>query len=367
VKAKALGALPREMRDAIFEQLYVEAEPVDVTWSRIGDNIIFDMPKDKALYLSEWHVGPQIAMEAAEIFYRRNTFLFNQFRPHCSHGERTRKGLTEQRFDQWFDTDHFGSGVTPRGLVRKIDLQLLFATEYHLETVNYSTTSVFCIPDHAKFEAQCDENRAAYNAFDNRAQLDYLSNLDGLQELHITALYEQHYCDQLNRLISPYVRRIKANGIKVAVHYSAAWVDVTFDGNEEFTNFFDEPSANDYKIFEQVARRPKTPNPNNCDDPILSWWDWAQGQTEQVLYDNLAVNPGFVRVWLQEHFEVYTFYQKNKNLLRELDRIKVDVEGQNARMKAIGLRYFNRIVELMNPDLATPSAQAYRASGNPWG
>jgi hypothetical protein len=367
VKAKALEALPREMRDAIFEQLYVQALPIKITWSRIGDNFVFQMPKDEALYLSEWHVGFQIAMEAADIFYKYNIFALKSESPLHGFWNGNYKVITEERTEQWFDTDHYGSGVTPRGIVRKVDLHLCPANQYHLEANRYDSANTARIRDHANFESLFDENRVSHNMFDHRAQLDYLSKVAGLHEIRIIAQYQPGYCDQLNRLISPYVRRIKANGTKVVVQYSPGWDDSTFNKGKQITHFFDEPSVNDYKILEETIGRPKLPNPSERKDPMLAWWDFAQHKTDYASYDNKTVDSHFVRVWLQEHFEFYTFYQNNKILMQELDKIKANVEWQDARTKAIELRYFNRVVELVNPELATPSAQAYRASGNPWG
>jgi hypothetical protein len=366
LKAKALAALPREMRDAIFEQLYIQDHPIEVKSSRIGDNVVFQMPKDKALYLSKWHVGPQVASEAAIIFYKYNTFVFNS-EIGCSYG-RGRIDITAEKLEQWLDTDHFASGMTPRGMVRKIKIHLRGGNHYFLNTTTWDGTTPK-IPGHAKFESQVDENRIVHNEFDQRGQLDYLSKIEGLHEICIVVLKETGLCDQLNRLISPCIRQIRENGTNVVVQRVHCVTDWEENPSEDkvVTHFFDEPSADDYKTFEEITGRGKTHNPNKYEDPMLAWWDWAKEKKDYDLYHSESVNPAFVRVWLQEHFEAYTFYQKNKNLLRELDRIKADVEWQEATTKDIRLKYYNRVVGLVNPELATSSATASRATLNPWG
>jgi hypothetical protein len=366
LKARAFGALPREMRDAIFEQLYIQDKPIEVVWSRIGDNTIFTMPKDEALYLSKWHVGPQIASEAATIFYKYNRFAF-----HSDSGwgyGRTDKDITAKKLEQWLDTDHFASGMTPRGTIRKIDLHLRSTTQYSLHTTSWSnTTSALKIPDHADFESQYDQHRVLHNEFDGRAQLDYLSKVEGLHEIRIITVKEMKFSDQLNRLLSPPIRRIKENGTDVIVEGCIEWNGEKLGERKIFTHLFDEPSSEDYKTFEEITGRGKISNPNDYEDPMLAWWDWAKKEKDFDVYDSETVNPAFVRVWLQEHFEVYTYYQRNKKLLLELDEIKKELVHQDATAKAIRLRYYARVVELANPELATTSTTACRATWNPWG
>jgi hypothetical protein len=361
VKAKVLSALPREMRDAIFEQLYIREEPIEVEWSRIGDNIIFKMPKDEALYLSAWHVGAQIAGEAAEIFYKHNLFAFNALDadpPHWTLSRNDRE-MTQEKFEQWFDTDHFGSGIKPRGLVRKIDLYFREASHYY---------NVWCsstLPSHRGFETEYDKQHQMDAKFDHRAQLEYLSTIEGLQEIRISCPIDGDNSDILCRLISPVVRQLKVNRVKVVIRRRSYSEYNAIEHGSDFSSYFDEPSAEDYVAFEKVTGRGKFHNPNEYEDVLLAWWDLVKESRGCGVYNIPDVNPGFVRVWLTEHIEVYNFHQKNRNLLGELDGLKADVEWQESRAKAVRLRYYVRVTELVNPELATSAART--AVGNPWG
>jgi hypothetical protein len=115
-KAQALLVLPREMRDAVLEQIYAQTEPIIMTWKKYGHSHYFTMPKDIALYMSSLHVGEDLAREAAEMFYKQNKFSF-VYGDHHVDGMTTCNHWNRAQMEAWFNTDHYGSGLTPKDVI----------------------------------------------------------------------------------------------------------------------------------------------------------------------------------------------------------------------------------------------------------
>jgi hypothetical protein len=346
VKARAFAVLPREMRDAVFEKLYIHENPITVYWTRVGNSTNYNMLKDDALYLSKLHVGPEIAAEAAEVFYKYNTFAFNNAIVNSWLNERwePHSDWTRPKFEEWFDTDHYGSGMVPRGAVRKISVHLQDSTKFGFDNRTWELPHRTMVRNHLKFESAYYRSGAgtAYQ-FEHRAQLEYWLNLEGLQELTLAAPVQRENTDQLLRLLSPFVRQLKAKGIKVVIITVGIWgAQVSKDVSE----FFDSPSEEDYRRFEESTGRSGVFELDDESDPVAAWWTWSK-EKEFDLYDAETVDPGFVRVWLHQHYQVYRFYQRHKTLLEELERIKAEVEWQDAQTRTIRRENYARVVDYM--------------------
>ena len=186
-KAQALAALPREMRDAIFEQIYVQKNPIVVSCSRHGNGLLFDMPKDTALYMSSLHVGESLAREAAEIFWKSNTFTFNIGSAYRSFRPRHGSGLwVQSELDEWSTTDHYGSGNPPQDYIRHASLRINRLSYYYdaALTSDWQMSHVDKICNHIYFESIC-RDVVAGSLHDYRERLRSFLGFSGLKSLKV--------------------------------------------------------------------------------------------------------------------------------------------------------------------------------------
>ncbi|KAF2428894.1 hypothetical protein EJ08DRAFT_314828 [Tothia fuscella] len=354
LQARALTVMPRELRDAIFEQLYTYEKPIEFSWSRVGETTVFPMPKDEALYLSELHVGPQIALEAAKIFYKSNVFAFRSDNDlMCTEWLNPRIAKapwTQEKFNQWTQTDHYGSGIVPSDIVRKLSIHMCSSTEYGLCAFQHTTDGAFETAAHLHYEKILNKHIAdnagwgyVYNAWNHREQLQYMLTLDSLREVYIDTPTQKSNADQFFRLISPYVFQLREKGVKVFVKCKRE-----SDAPKDVSHFFDTPTPEDHIQFECIAGRPRINIPEMDTDPTVLWWALSKEQFRSS-YDWETVEAGFVRVWLQEHYDVFKFYQRHQSLLEELGRIRDAVAAQNNDVRAVWRDNYARVVGMMPP------------------
>lgn len=173
LRAQTFVLLPRELRDAVFEQFRIFDKPLEVSWSRNGDGYILEMPKDEALYFSKLHVGEQIAGEVAEIFYNRNIFSF------CA-GLRTERGRTlrygrewsEEKLEAWLNTDHYGAGFLPRDNVRNVSLHFNGSLQLGFNRLTWDETVYETeVMDHLTFEPRAPRLHLSCLATDRRCSI----------------------------------------------------------------------------------------------------------------------------------------------------------------------------------------------------
>ncbi|KAF2190427.1 hypothetical protein K469DRAFT_697697 [Zopfia rhizophila CBS 207.26] len=102
-----LLVLPRELREKIYSYLYTKSETICLEYPDIDVRRSM-LPRDPYLYLNASISDPTIAAEAARVLYDSNTFeVFN-----CD------------EVNDFLATDHYGSRVLPRDILRRIHMSV---------------------------------------------------------------------------------------------------------------------------------------------------------------------------------------------------------------------------------------------------
>jgi hypothetical protein len=357
-KAQALGGLPREMRDAIYEQLYRSKTPVLPEMLRFGPKTLFKMPTDSALYMSQRHVGPVIAEEAAEIFYTQNTFGFG--------GGRTVQSTLQwcrDKYDLFLDSDHYESGVRPRDLIRKLHVVLSSAgRSSYASALRFEYNARSDDPRQITFERKFHEwvdrsESSGTQYFDDREHLGYFLDFDGLQELTIDICASDGEIDSICRLINPIIRQLKDRRVKVTViSYRTTWENGDANSKpheQDVSSFFDAPSFEDYALFKKQHPVPLFAF-DPMSDPLESWWtltktaDWdIIDSIYEVGFSLDCDDPGLVRVWLHEAYEVFKFYQKHRVVVDKLNEMWDELKSFTPQEVAVRKLYYGRMMELM--------------------
>lgn len=153
LQAQKLQQLQREMRIAVLEKLYVRDNAILIKSRRIGEHDVFLVPEDEPMYLSAMHVSEMIAVETAEIFYKQNIFEL-----HPENMQRERQGA--KWIDEFFDTDHYESGITPRHFIRKFEFLALSRLSHRFtrQMPSWSFEDGI-LPRHDRFEIEYDSCR----------------------------------------------------------------------------------------------------------------------------------------------------------------------------------------------------------------
>lgn len=380
VQAQKLQQLPREMMLAVLEKLYVHDEPIPIDSTRIGNKTIFMMPEDESMYLSAMHVGEKVASEAAKVFYKCNTFLFQpRTMPRID-----RKG--EEWLDEFFDTDHYKSGVIPRPFVRSMEIHLLQQPDYRAEGEMRAWKFYFgSFPRHDHFEADYDRIIRDYDrvtrylsrtygpsamwteALGSRQVLSHvLTALPNLRELRIDLDCSAGNEAGLLRLINPAVRRALDKDIKVKM-VNSWWMTVkenSPDGSlevqeqEDLIHYWKQPSDSDYALFRREAQRDVL-QISESSDPLDTWWKlktMAAGKFRHDMTDNdfdiwsnFPHKMAIYRVWLKEHFEVWKWRQANCRLIESFEDMHREIQGVQAETLPDRTRYYIRLLKLMHP------------------
>jgi hypothetical protein len=364
-QASRIQQLPREMRLAVFEKLYVQESCIEIKSERIGENIVFQMPNDLSMYLSKAHVGETVASDAGEIFYKHNTFLLQ---PWHIFG---RKGA--QWIDKFFDTDHYGSGAgtVPRNLVRTMEV-LIWDREYWLGPPEMDTW--LCedglMPRHDRFETEYDRI-FAIKSFPwshmvcRRKVLEHIvTALHNLRELRIDLGWANVTQPGLLRLINPVVRQALTHGVKVKILKYVNTKVVDADGNETYEagqedliSLFEQPSDLDYDTFRKVADRYAFQISETA-DPLDVWWKMQEmpmglfrhdgSQVHEVGYAKRVRDPVY-RVWLQEHFDIWRWRQANRRLIESFEAMQKEIQLASKESLPDRKRYYLKLLALMNP------------------
>lgn len=355
-KATGLAALPKELRDAIFEMMYVEKTPVEISWSRVGSKFLFEMPKDPGLYMSVLHVGLQLAREAAEIFYKHNTFTFvriannrNCYNPGFSNWE-------AEHLSSWFDTDHYGSGCTPKDFVRKLEIRLDPPGYCFNDGVYYSWSGDNAIKlcNHIEMENLCSNVTRDWQ--DYRGRLRFLhESLEGtlLQHINIVVPPQGDRFDTVARIINPFIRTTREIGLKVTFEQYTPETGDSPAEQVDLSDIFDTPSDSDYAEYFARTERKSTFE----DDPERDMFDtWklvdAGSHDVQVINDKAidaynveTVKKGFLRTWMHEHHEMYKFICRQGDQYLIIKEMASEIRGLSSEQRQIRRQMYSRMMD----------------------
>lgn len=378
IKAQALGALPREMRDAIFAQLYRSENTISPEISRVGPKTFFEMPKDPALYMSQRHVREVIAGEAGEVFYAQNTFLFGfGYSIYCNPNDvwdsndlKASLRWSLSKYDLFFDTDHYQSGLRPRDFIRKVSVWLgnlgrttdASSKRFQYDARGENPRQITFEREHSQWQDRARSIGAPF--YDDRAHLEYFLNLHGLTEFTIVISAADGDLDSMCRLINPAVRQMRNRGVKVKiVNRTTSWVGdyyLTFL-EDDISCFFDAPSTGDYAMFKEKHSAPIFVHDINV-DPLEAWWTWTKTNDWDIvesIYESFSPvadqvshlphqpQAGLIRVWLYEAYEVFKFYEQHHVIVDKLNGMWEELRSFDREEVVLRRRYYGRMMELM--------------------
>ncbi|KAJ9637863.1 hypothetical protein H2201_006764 [Coniosporium apollinis] len=297
-EAAKLFILPREVRDIVYEHLYSEHKPIRVgkrnewsyprsarRWPEYGL-----LPLDTAGLMSSYHVGAQIAMEAAMVFYSTNTFHIEDLK-HTA---------------EFLNTDQYGVGILPRDHVRKLSLPESIPDRWihklRCQRIRLQTLEDV-LPD-SELEDQYEDwlarkrlslgrklARKSQWRTDSRSLLEPLCHMPRLQAVEARVWGRDCWPDEIldlpleERRYSPLFIRLRQNGVKLKLEQYEVVYDHSSDGGYEtsevsndISSWFDEPTDTDRAFVKKSEQ--------NASAPVRRDARWA-------------------RVKLYEHFQLY--------------------------------------------------------------
>jgi hypothetical protein len=190
-QSASLFALPREIRERIYGHLYTLS--TEMVFDNPDPNVRYSLlPRDPYHYLSTSIVHPVIAAEAAQTLYDTNRISI--------------QGTYSQKLvDAFLTTDHFGSGVCPGDIMRRLKI--------YLNTRALRTTSLH--HSHAHFEEGLDNGYWYW--FEDRAILACVLDMPELRLLEITTSSEDLYSPCEWRVFNPIIKQLLERGVAVRV------------------------------------------------------------------------------------------------------------------------------------------------------
>lgn len=220
-ESQKLFKLPRELRDVIYGYLYTRQHNIGLDLPDIDVRRSM-LPRDRVFYLNAALVHPQIAAEAALVLYNTNSFVL-----------RDRLYWNENNFlSQFLRTDHFGSGILPKDIIRRLSI-----------TMNF-TLSIDAPPPVAYENEHCRNEDGHNRTNTDRSRLASVLEMKQLQLLHIK-LGNNFVTDSSDlkieyRGLAPIIRMLKQRGVAVRVTIGLA----------EFTHLEGEENGVDWKYRE---------------------------------------------------------------------------------------------------------------------
>ena len=335
------------MRDAIFEQIYLHKESVKVSVSRHGDHIIFNMPKDTALYMSALHVGEDLAREAAEVFYKQNVFSFIRGSFYRAYGYDTGFSVWDQaQVDQWFSTDHYGSGICPKDCIRHLSL--------HFDRISHRYDGALMtdwqsahgdrVCNHIYFEKICmDVDANSWH--DYRGRLRSFLQYTTLKSIEVTIANLTGRLDTMARILNPLVREFRDAGIKFTFVQPALH---DADQRVKLSHIFDDPSDEDYAEYYNITQRPTVFN----DDPHRDVFDtWAVieagGHGEINVHMPISDNLGAMRVWLYEHYDMSKFVSRDYKTYKALGEMVQEFRHLSPEAQQLRQMFYPKMLEYL--------------------
>lgn len=338
------------MRDAIFEQIYVKKHPIEVTYIRHGNQFVYEMPKDTALYMSALHVGETLAREAAEVFYKYNTFTFIRGPSIPRNNSNSDFGAwNKSQLEEWFATDHHGSNVTPSEHVRNLEIRC-DRLGYYFDGAalsNWRTNTEKCC-NHIAFE-ELIKGIPTDSVHDYRERLRSLSRYPTLKHVHFEVTNRYGRFDALARMLNPIVRELRDIGKKVTLAQQHFTDHVEYS---DLSSIFDDPTDKDYAEYYQITQRDSVFK----DDPnrdIFDTWEVidvghhaCQDMGENIVNAFMPTdsNIGFMRVWLAEHHEMCKFMARDFEIYKTVDALVMEYKQLSAEERSLRRRFYPRIL-----------------------
>ncbi|KAF2462960.1 uncharacterized protein BDR25DRAFT_363293 [Lindgomyces ingoldianus] len=283
-ESQKLFILPRELREEIYGYLYTLDYPFVLTYPDIDIRRSM-LRRDPFLYLHANIVDPVIAAEAAQIMYNSNVFEISSQIPN--------------QVLHFLRTDHYGSGVLPRDVIRRM----------HLST---QATLTFGGVRHEVLEIQ--QRSKPWSVVTRRytTRRWMLMALLEMQQLRILNL--ELVCRNSNvyeyREISPTLKMLKERGVVVKV---CAVADMVDGWREDISEYFDTPSERDVEVMVRDGIiGPEHPVVDEDPD------DWTDDLFPREW------SPSRWRVFLEEHYKVFKrreLEEKTKHDIRWLKTV----------------------------------------------
>ncbi|KAF2401295.1 hypothetical protein EJ06DRAFT_385347 [Trichodelitschia bisporula] len=353
---------PRELRDMVYRNLYVKSEEIKV-WPRIIDNKIhICMPRDEAMYLSWHHVGP-VALEAAEVFYRENTFHMNM------QGDDSFQNIDAKRMVEvtaaFLNTDHYGTlppesrtGPVPP-MIQNFHISLPLIDRVSTQLLNGQFVDPFSIamrgerhfgppPSDLDFELEYQELFTQDDATDLRAWIWSLLHEYPFKKLTISYIGAVQRLLNAFRTLQPVVRKIRTwhpcLKLKVVELDSDAQWGPELD--RDITDGFDDPSPADLENFETIGPRPLFELDFHS-DPLVAAVGWYKRDREVPITDHLISAGGmaYMRVLMKEYNDAREFCAVHMQTLREIAKMKREVEDMTPEARAIRFAFFPRVMQ----------------------
>ncbi|OCK81566.1 hypothetical protein K432DRAFT_381209 [Lepidopterella palustris CBS 459.81] len=189
-----LYALPREIRDRIYEYLYTVNRPIRLAFPDTDVNGRM-LPRDPYMYMNATIIDPGIAVEAAKICYQENLFEFMaSFSSHAS---------------RFLTTDHYSSGIVPRDVIRRLHVGIGGSHRYFYEG-----------EVHEDFEKMLREQQRFHpDLYSHRSLFEPIMSISDLRVLEFTISdwgWSERSPPAL-RTIAPLFRILREKGVKMMV------------------------------------------------------------------------------------------------------------------------------------------------------
>lgn len=282
-ESRKLFVLPLELRQKIYGYLYTRSETAVVRLDYPDCDVRHSLlPSDPFFYLNASIVDATIAAEAAGVLYDTNTFnIFvasNFYVP-----------------SRFLRTDHFGSGVVPKDVIRRLHLTLP-----HNRFLSNRR--------HVDVEDKDCRDHAGHNKIGSfRGVLASVLEITCLKVLTLEMMACRHPSRFDYRDVAPIIRMLKQQGAKVKLI------------PDYMSNAFDEPTQEEWAMARREMGRQLTKHPFYM---------------ERDLEVDHGTNSG-TRVYLAQHQMVFEARERMEKM-KSLQRAKANIDAILAALGRAG-------------------------------
>ncbi|KAF2810371.1 uncharacterized protein BDZ99DRAFT_476542 [Mytilinidion resinicola] len=256
-----LLALPLEIRDQIYSHLYTRSEVIHIQYPDSNTLNGRMLPGDAYFYMNAAVVAPQIALEAAKVFYHSNSFSLET--PNAEH------------ISRFLSTDHYGSSVQPASILRRIAIDLKDVRHY---SSGYDTPTGPEPP--GEFEKELRQDMAIRPTAYNHRHLE--APLLAMPELCVLDVSIEKSSEGHLRPLAPLFKKLRRRGVRVRVILK--WKQYRRPSYE----LFEVPGR---VILKEREWEEKDESPNSVSDDDDAWVDNAAIPKECADISRLFDNP----------------------------------------------------------------------------